>query len=53
MPPPTVWAFGRPVDMRKAFDGLYGLVKQELGRDPLSGDLFLFIGRDRTRAKVL
>jgi transposase len=49
----SVWAFGRPVDMRKAFDGLYGLVKQELGRDPLCGDLFLFVGRDRTRAKVL
>ena len=49
----TVWAFGRPTDMWKAFDGLFGLVRNELGRDPLSGDLFLFIGRDRRRAKVL
>ena len=49
----SVWAFGRPVDMRKSFDGLFGLVKRELGREPLSGDLFLFISRDRIRAKVL
>jgi hypothetical protein len=25
------------VDMRKGFDGLYGLVRDRLGRDPLSG----------------
>jgi len=49
----SVWAFGRPADMRKSFDGLFGLVKRELGRDPLSGDLYLFVGRDRIRAKVL
>ena len=30
------------VDMRKGFEGLYGLVRDELGADPLSGHLFLF-----------
>jgi transposase len=49
----TVWAFGEPVDMRKGFDGLSALVTNELGRDPLSGDLFLFANRTRKRAKVL
>ena len=49
----SVYAYGGPVDMRKGFDGLTGLVEQELGRDPLSGDLFLFVNRDRRRAKVL
>ena len=39
--------------MRKGFDGLYGLVKSELDRDPLSGDMFLFVSRTRRRAKVL
>jgi transposase len=48
-----VWACGRPVDLRKGFDGLAHLVRQELGRDPLSGELFLFVSRDRQRAKVL
>jgi len=41
------------VDMRKGFDGLYGLVRDELGADPLSGHLFLFTNRSRTRIKAL
>jgi transposase len=40
-------------DMRKGFDGLYGVVKQRLEADPLSGHLFLFCNRPRTRLKVL
>ncbi|MBL8237421.1 MAG: IS66 family insertion sequence element accessory protein TnpB [Bryobacterales bacterium] len=40
-------------DMRKGFDGLFGLVRDLLGEDPLSGHLFLFANRDRTRVKVL
>lgn len=48
-----VWARASPTDLRKGFDGLYGLVRNELGRDPLSGDLFLFVNRRRTSAKVL
>jgi transposase len=39
--------------MRKSFDALCGLVTQALGRDFLSGDVFLFVGRDRKRAKAL
>jgi transposase len=41
------------VDMRKGFDGLYGLVRDQLGQDPLSGHLFLFSNRTRTRLKAL
>ena len=37
------------VDMRKGFEGLYGLVRDHLGQDPLSGHLFLFTNRDRDR----
>ena len=48
-----VFAYTSPVDMRKGFDGLYGMVSRHLGRDPLSGDLFLFVARNRRRAKVL
>jgi transposase len=32
-----VHLYGRPVDMRKGFTGLYALTKQELKQDPLSG----------------
>jgi transposase len=39
--------------MRKSFDSLALLVAEGLGRDVLSGDLFLFVSRNRRRAKVL
>ena len=41
------------IDMRKGFDGLYGLVRDHLGEDPLSGHLFLFTNRGKTRLKAL
>lgn len=41
------------IDMRKGFNGLYGLVRDQLGHDPLSGHLFLFTNRGRTRIKAL
>lgn len=41
------------VDMRKGFEGLYGLVRDRLEQDPLSGHLFLFMNRERTRLKAL
>lgn len=41
------------VDMRKGFQGLYGLVRDQLRADPLSGHLFLFSNRTRTRLKAL
>ncbi len=49
----AVHAFAEPADMRKSFDALSALVLQGLKRDPLCGDLFLFVSRNRRRAKVL
>ena len=49
----TVYVYGRPTDMRKGFDGLSALVTQDLARDPLSGEIFIFVSRDRVRTKVL
>lgn len=48
-----VWACPEPVDLRNGFDGLSALVAGKIGRDPLSGDCYLFTNRTRTRAKVL
>jgi transposase len=42
-----------PTDMRKGFEGLFGLVKERLGLSPLSGHLFLFANARRNRLKVL
>ena len=41
-----------PVDMRKHYDGLWGLIVA-LGRDPFDGALYAFIGKTRKRAKLL
>jgi transposase len=39
--------------MRKGFEGLYGLVRDRLSCEPLSGHLFLFCNGQRNRLKVL
>jgi transposase len=40
-------------DLRKGFDGLYGLARDALGLEPLSGHLALFCNRQRNRLKIL
>ena len=48
-----VFGYARPTDLRKGYDGLFGLVKTGLRRDPLSGELYLFVNRRRDACKVL
>ncbi|MFZ2900816.1 MAG: IS66 family insertion sequence element accessory protein TnpB [Saprospiraceae bacterium] len=40
-------------DMRKGFDGLSGLVRNEMGQDPLDGSVYIFINRRATHIKLL
>lgn len=40
-------------DMRKGFNGLYGLVRDRLMCDPLSGHVFLFSNAQRNRLKII
>ena len=40
-------------DLRKGFEGLYGLVRDRLLCEPTSGHLFLFSNARRNRIKVL
>ncbi|MBU1947578.1 MAG: IS66 family insertion sequence element accessory protein TnpB [Candidatus Eisenbacteria bacterium] len=49
----VVYAYTEPADLRKGYDGLSALVSQGLKRDPLSGEVYLFVSRNRKRAKVL
>ena len=42
-----------PVDMRKSFNGLCGLVETVFERDVLDGHLFLFINKRRDRLKAM
>lgn len=39
--------------MRKSFNGLSGLVRSELGANPVSGAVFIFVNRRRDRIKLL
>ena len=43
----------QPVDFRKGFDGLTGIVTASLGRSVTDGSLFLFVNRKRDRIKAL
>jgi transposase len=49
----TVYAYTKPADMRNGFDGLAALITNGLQRNPLDGDVFLFVSRNRVRAKAL
>lgn len=40
-------------DMRKGFEGLYGLVRDQLQLEPLSGHIFIFSNAQRNRLKLL
>lgn len=48
-----IFAYTCPVDMRKGFLGLEGLVRSTLQKDPLTGDIFVFINRSGTHLKCL
>lgn len=45
--------YSQPTDMRKSFDGLSGLVQNQLSGNPRSGDVFLFINKGRDKLKLL
>lgn len=48
-----VWVATTPVDMRKSFDSLCEVVRAFLGRDPLSGHLFVFRNKGGQLVKIL
>lgn len=47
------YVYSEAVDMRKSIDGLSQVVAASMGMNPLSGQVFVFIGRRRDRAKLL
>jgi transposase len=48
-----IWLATQPTDLRKSFDTLAELVRQELDSDPLSGQLFVFRNKRADRVKLL
>ncbi|MGQ3302568.1 IS66 family insertion sequence element accessory protein TnpB, partial [Reyranella sp.] len=43
----------KPVDFRKGMDGLAALVKEQLGTDPFSGEIYVFRAKRADRVKLL
>lgn len=48
-----VYLYRKPIDFRKSYRGLAVIVEQELGHNPFSGQLYVFINRHRNRLKCL
>ena len=45
--------YSQPTDMRKSFDGLSGIITNDLVGNPTSGDVYIFVNRRRDRMKLL
>jgi transposase len=52
-PATRIYLAAGATDMRKGFEGLYGLVRDRLLGNPLSGHIFLFSNARRNRLKLL
>ncbi|MGA8090806.1 MAG: IS66 family insertion sequence element accessory protein TnpB [Terracidiphilus sp.] len=52
-PATRIYVASGATDMRKNFNGLYGLVREHLGCDPESGHVFVFTNARRNRLKLL
>ncbi len=48
-----IYLHATPVNLHYSFDRLAGIVREEMGRDPLSGHLFVFRNRRGDRLKLL
>ncbi len=45
--------YSKPTDMRKSFDGLCGLVQNQLGQSPTNGEVYVLINKMRNKIKLL
>jgi transposase len=48
-----IYMASAPCSLRKSFEGLSNEVRSVLGRDPLSGHLFIFVNRRASQVKIL
>jgi transposase len=52
-PAVPIYLHAEPIDMRKSFDGLFGIVKADLQRDVRDGGLFMFLNSRCNRIKLM
>lgn len=48
-----IYLYAEPVDMRKSFDGLFGIIKSDLHLDVRDGGVFMFLNLRRNRIKLM
>lgn len=48
-----IFAATKAIDLRKSYDSLFAVCRDEIGKDPMSGHVFLFLNRPRNRLKAL
>lgn len=53
MPEMKVYLASSATDMRKSYDGLARLIKDEIGKDVFKGELFVFMSKRKDRVKML
>jgi len=51
--PDRIVVLTRPQDMRAGINRLSAIVAAELGEDPMSGDLYVFVSRNCRRVKMI
>jgi transposase len=47
------YLYRKPVKMSRSFDGLAAIIRTELNKDIIGGDVFIFLNRQRTTIKIL
>lgn len=52
-PATRIYLAAGATDLRKGFEGLYGLARDRLSCDPLSGHIFVYCNAQRNRLKML
>jgi transposase len=48
-----IYLYSHPTDMRKSFNGLSGIVTNELKLNPVKDGIFVFVNKRRNRMKIL
>jgi transposase len=48
-----IYLHTEPIDMRKSFDGLFGVIKNDFQLDVRNGGLFMFLNQRRNRIKLM
>lgn len=46
------YLYRKPVKMSRSFDGLATIIRTELDKDIISGDVFIFLNKQRTTVKI-